>query len=173
MRYNNFLNLADTPTDPMEGVGVTTNTGVATTTTTTTATTGTTAAAVKNDMSGLNSILTSATTLATSAAQIGGAIKQQRISSGRSQTRQERIAACGRKPLFGKAKKEAYNKCLSEAQGGGVAGGNTGGGTYDSTKSLGGGSATNGGGNTKTILIVVGSLLAVGTLGYFLMKRKN
>lgn len=156
--YNNFFNTLDEK--PVVDVPVGTTTSSTTPVTTT--------ADVKNDMSGLNTILGNATTLATSAAQIGGAIKAQRVASGRSQTRQARIAACGRKPLFGRAKKDAYNKCLADAQGGGI-----GGGLGDPSKSLSTPPPPPPTNNTKTILIVVGSLLAVGVVGYFLMKGKN
>lgn len=46
--------------------------------------------------------------------QATGTIVGQRQASGKSAARQERIAACGRKPLFGKAKKAAYNECVSK-----------------------------------------------------------
>lgn len=49
---------------------------------------------------------------------VGGTIARQRQQSGRSANRQARIAACGRKPLFGKKKKAAYNQCLADAQAG-------------------------------------------------------
>lgn len=51
-------------------------------------------------------------------AQITNAVVRQRQSSGKSASRQARIAACGRKPLFGKKKKDEYNKCLADAQAG-------------------------------------------------------
>lgn len=48
--------------------------------------------------------------------QVGGTIARQRQASGKSAARQARIAACGRKPLLGKKKKAAYNKCVADAQ---------------------------------------------------------
>jgi len=47
--------------------------------------------------------------------QIGGSISQQRRASGASANRQARLAACGRRPLFGKARKAAYDKCVADA----------------------------------------------------------
>jgi len=58
-------------------------------------------------------------TLLNTGLQATATIVGQRAASGKSAARQARIAACGRKPLFGKKKKEAYRKCLEEAQGGG------------------------------------------------------
>ena len=54
-------------------------------------------------------------TLLRTGVQATGTIVGQRAASGKSAMRQERIAACGRKPLFGKRKKEAYRKCVEEA----------------------------------------------------------
>jgi len=47
--------------------------------------------------------------------QVAGGVAQQRAASGKSAARQERIAACGRKPLFGKKRKEEYRKCVEQA----------------------------------------------------------
>jgi hypothetical protein len=93
------------PNAPLFG---TTNTNVSTTST---ASTSSTQNAVNNEASGLNSILN----LASQGAQIAGSIKYQRQQSGASANRQARIAQCGRQPLFGKAKKEAYRKCIADA----------------------------------------------------------
>jgi hypothetical protein len=67
--------------------------------------------AVNNEASGLNSILN----LASQGAQIVGSINYQRQQSGAAADRQARIAQCGRRPIFGKAKKEAYRKCIADA----------------------------------------------------------
>ena len=56
--------------------------------------------------------------LLTAGLVVGGTVARQRQQSGASANRQARIAACGRKPLFGKKKKAAYNQCLAIAQGG-------------------------------------------------------
>lgn len=48
---------------------------------------------------------------------VGGTVARQRQASGRSAERQARIAVCGRKPLFGKKKKEEYRKCVERNQG--------------------------------------------------------
>jgi hypothetical protein len=50
------------------------------------------------------------------ASQIAGAVTQQRKSSGKADIRQERIAKCGRAPLFGKKRKEEYRKCTASLQ---------------------------------------------------------
>jgi LPXTG-motif cell wall-anchored protein len=62
----------------------------------------------------------SLTQILTTGLQIGGSISQQRRASGASANRQARLAACGRRPLFGKARKNAYDKCVADAQGGGT-----------------------------------------------------
>jgi LPXTG-motif cell wall-anchored protein len=58
------------------------------------------------------------TQLLTTGLQIGGSISQQRRASGASANRQARLAACGRRPLFGRARKDAYERCLAGSQGG-------------------------------------------------------
>lgn len=49
-------------------------------------------------------------------ASIASAITAQRKASGKSDLRQERIAKCGRAPLFGKKRKEEYRKCTASLQ---------------------------------------------------------
>jgi hypothetical protein len=126
-----------------------------------TASTTTTASGVdKNDSSGLNSLLN----LATQGAQIAGSIRYQRQQSGASANRQTRIAQCGRKPWFGKAKKEAYQKCLDDAN-----------------KPL--PSDVNGGNDNKNLGVTRGSsmkfvwiglaVVALGGIGYILYKKSK
>lgn len=52
----------------------------------------------------------------TSGLAVTGAVAANRRASGASSSRQQRIAACGRKPLFGRARKEEYEKCVANAQ---------------------------------------------------------
>ncbi|NBX73333.1 MAG: hypothetical protein EBQ89_03440 [Alphaproteobacteria bacterium] len=54
-------------------------------------------------------------TLLRTGVQATSTIAGQRAASGKSALRQERIASCGRKPLFGRKKKEEYRKCVEEA----------------------------------------------------------
>ena len=89
--------------------------------------------------------------------QIGASVKQQRQASGAAATRQARIAACGRKPLFGKARKEAYNKCVEQAMGGG---------TYipsSETPSK----------SNNTMLFVGLGVVALGVVGYIIYRRNK
>lgn len=53
--------------------------------------------------------------------QLGTMIKGQREASGAAQSRRDRIAACGRKPVLGfgkkfRKRKDEYNKCVAEAE---------------------------------------------------------
>ena len=54
------------------------------------------------------------TAVLTTAVGTGAAISQSRKESPRVQLKKELKASCGRKPLFGKAKKDAYNKCKAK-----------------------------------------------------------
>lgn len=115
----------------------------------------------KNDISGLNSILSSSSKIVAQGAQIYGAINQQRTLSGAKSNRQERLAKCGRKPLFGKKKKAEYAKCMAEA--------NTPSGSgYDPNKSLSG----EGSNKNMTYVLIGGAVLVIGGLMYYLSKRK-
>ena len=52
--------------------------------------------------------------IATTGAQIAGAVGYQRQQSGASARRQSRIAACGRRPLIGRRRKDEYRKCIAD-----------------------------------------------------------
>ena len=156
-----FGNLAPLPT------GIT-----GSTTSTTTANTGTTASTTsptsatndfKNEGSGLNNLLN----LGTQAFQIGSTIKYQRQQSGASSNRQSRLAQCGRRPLFGRAKKEAYQKCLDDANRPLLTDTNVGG---DVNKNIGGG----GGSGSSMKFVWIGLAIAVaGGIGYMLYKKSK
>ena len=116
----------------------------------------------KNDGSGLNALLG----LASQGAQVAGAIRYQRQQSGASGRRQSLIAQCGRKPLFGRARKDEYRKCKADYQagistpvGGIVAG--------DENKNIGGAGQ---GGSMKFIWIGL-AVVVVGGIGYMLYKK--
>jgi cobalamin biosynthesis Mg chelatase CobN len=67
---------------------------------------------------GSNFDLDSLTKILTTGVQVSGTVKAQRGASGKSAERQARIEACGRKGLgyfFSRTKKQAYNKCVDEA----------------------------------------------------------
>ena len=93
--------------------------------------------------------------------QATATIAGQRAASGKRAARQERIAACGRKPLFGKAKKDAYNKCVSK---------------LGATKSAPNEDYTpppieeDSGGNMKFVYIGLGVLLLAG-IGFYVIKK--
>jgi hypothetical protein len=114
--------------------------------------------AFKNDASGLNDLLN----LGNQAIQIGGSIKYQRQQSGAAANRQARIAKCGRKPIIGKAKKEAYQKCLDDAN---KPLPNDGSGGNDN-KNLGGTT----GSSMKFVWIGL-TIAVVGGIGYMLYKK--
>ena len=117
----------------------------------------------KNQESGLNEWLNKGSQLIIQGGQIVSAISQQRQTSGVAQQRQAIKNACGRKPLFGRKKKEEYRKCAEGVIGSTTTDTNTGG--TDDTKTLGGG-----GGSTSPILIGVG-VLALGVIGFLLYKK--
>jgi hypothetical protein len=62
---------------------------------------------------GTTSDLDTLLTIGVKGAQIASAITAQRKSSGKSDLRQQRIAKCGRAPLFGRRRKEEYRKCTA------------------------------------------------------------
>ena len=96
------------------------------------------------------------TQLLTTGLQIGGRISQQRRASGASANRQARLAACGRRPLFGRARKEAYEKCLANAQGGG------GGGYFPPPPP-----------QSNTLLFVGVGVVLLGIVGYVIYRRNK
>jgi LPXTG-motif cell wall-anchored protein len=95
------------------------------------------------------------------AAQIG-AVRQ---ASGAAASRRERIAACGRKPLLGRKKKEAYRKCVADlnASRAGGGGGNR---SFDMPPQAPQQS------NTMTYVLIGLGVLLVGGVTIFLLRRK-
>ena len=59
-------------------------------------------------------------TLLQTGVQVAATIGGIRAQTGATASRQQRIAACGRRPLLGRRKKEEYQKCVNQLQGGGV-----------------------------------------------------
>ena len=118
--------------------------------------------AVKNEASGLNNLLN----LGTQAFQIGSTIKYQRQQSGASSNRQSRLAQCGRRPLIGRAKKEAYQKCLDDANRPLLTDTNVGG---DINKNIGGGGQS---GSMKFVWIGL-AIAVAGGIGYMLYKKSK
>jgi hypothetical protein len=156
-------NVGSTTFNPNAPLFGTTNSASTASTTNTASTASTSTSATntfKNDASGLNDLLN----LGSQAVQIGGSIKYQRQQSGASANRQARIAQCGRKPLLGKAKKEAYQKCIDDANkplptdlGGG-----------NDNKNLGGGEGS------SMKFVWIGLVIAVaGGIGYMLYKKSK
>lgn len=158
--YNPFGNTYQINTNPTQTASNTASTGsTASTTASTTATTASVQNEVKNESSGLNSLLN----LATQGAQLAGTIKNQRQQSGASANRQARIAQCGRKPLFGRAKKEAYQKCLDDANKTLPSD------TNDTNKTL---IADNSGSSMKFVWVVL-ALAVAGGVGYMIYKKSK
>lgn len=117
----------------------------------------------KNASSGLNSLLN----LASQGAQIAGSIRYQRQQSGASARRQSLIAQCGRRPLFGRERKEEYRKCKADYEaslltpvGSQVIS------QDDVNKNIGGQ-----GGSMRFVLIGVG-VLAIGAIAYLALRKK-
>jgi len=90
--------------------------------------------------------------------QIGGSIKQQRQASGASASRQARLAACGRRPLFKGAKRDAYDKCVADAMASS--------GAY--SRSMPSPPQTN-----NTMLFVGIGVVALGIVGYIIYRRNK
>lgn len=107
-------------------------------------------------------------TIITTGAQVGTTVAKQRQASGKSAERQARIAACGRKPLFGKKKKAEYNKCIAEAQG--ASDGSTRSGDVPPDSGDGGDE----GGNKTMLYVGIGvGVLALIAIGYFVVRKMS
>lgn len=99
---------------------------------------------------------------------VGGTIARQRQQSGRAAARQARIAACGRKPLIGKKKKAAYNKCVADAQ----AGANIPNTPLTPPDFRSGGGGEEGGDNKTLMYVGIGlGVVVLGVVGYILYKK--
>ena len=127
---------------------------------------------LKESRSGLSNWLSKESTgdLLNSGLEVFGAIRGQRQASGKSATRQQKLAQCGRKPLRGLnnkgLSKTRYNKCVEDLQSGSTTtqGGNMGG--YDGSKSM----QNQQGGGTKYLLYILGGVVVIG-LGFFAYKK--
>lgn len=97
------------------------------------------------------------------ASQIAGAITQQRKSSGKSASRQDRIAKCGRAPIFGRAKKEEYRKCVASLGGETMTDGDVNKSNYTPPPPT--------GMSTTTKLLIGFGAIAVGLLAYKYFKK--
>ena len=93
----------------------------------------------------------------TVAATVGGI----RAQTGATATRQQRIAACGRRPLLSRRKKEAYQRCVDQLQGGGFDNRNVFVPPPAAPQS-----------NTMTIVLIGLGVLLVGGAAIFLLRRK-
>lgn len=105
-------------------------------------------------------------TLLNTGLQATATVVGQRAASGKSASRQARIAACGRKPLFGKKKKAAYNECLANAQGQG--GGDTRSADFPPPSS-----SDAGGGNTMMYVGIGLGVIVLGVVGFVLYRKFN
>jgi hypothetical protein len=92
------------------------------------------------------------------AATIGGI----RAQTGATASRQQRIAACGRRPLLGRRRKQEYQKCVDQLQGGG----------FDNRNVFVPPPAAPQGSNTMTIVLIGLGVLLVGGVTIFLLRRK-
>jgi LPXTG-motif cell wall-anchored protein len=96
--------------------------------------------------------------------QATSTIVGQRAATGKSASRQARIAACGRKPLFGKKKKEEYRKCLEQAQGG----------ADTRSNDFPPPSTSDEGGNNTMMYVGIGlGVIVLGVVGFFLYRKFN
>ena len=103
-------------------------------------------------------------TILTTGAQVGTTVAKQRQASGKSAERQARIAACGRKPLFGKKKKADYEKCVAAAQGGG----------QQRSADIPDGNSSGGDGEDNKTMLYVGiglGVVVLGVVGFILYKK--
>ena len=80
--------------------------------------TTTPAAPTTSSPSGGGANLDTLTQLLQTGVDIGKQVREQRQASGAAASRQARLAACGRRPLFPGAKRDAYDKCVAQAMGG-------------------------------------------------------
>jgi len=94
----------------------------------------------------------------TVAATVGGI----RAQTGATATRQQRIAACGRRPLLGRRRKQEYQKCVDQLQGGG----------FDNRNVFVPPPAAPQRSNTMTIVLIGLGVLLVGGAAIFLLRRK-
>ena len=125
----------------------------------------------KEEKSGLGAWLSKESTgdLLNSGLEVFGAIRGQRQASGKSATRQQKLAQCGKKPIIGLnnkgLSKTRYNKCVEDLQSGSTTtqGGNMGG--YDGSKSM-----QNQDGGTKYLWWVLGGVAVIG-IGFFAIKK--
>ena len=105
--------------------------------------------------------------LASQGAQIAGSIRYQRQQSGASARRQSLIAQCGRRPLFGRERKEEYEKCKANYEASLLTPvGSQVGSQGDVNKNIGGQ-----GGSMRFVLIGVG-VLAIGAIAYLALRKK-
>jgi hypothetical protein len=104
-------------------------------------------------------------TLLNTGLQATATIVGQRAASGKSASRQARIAACGRKPLLGKKKKEAYRKCVEQAQGQGAVGQRSG----DVPPYI--PPSDEGGSNTMMYVGIGVGVIVLGVVGFILYKK--
>lgn len=93
--------------------------------------------------------------------QAASTVSAARRASGASASRQQRVAACGRRPLFGKARKEEYAKCVANAEGGNYS---------DRAADTDFPPAPQS--NNMTFVYVGLGLVVVSGLAYFLLKKK-
>jgi hypothetical protein len=105
-------------------------------------------------------------TLLQTGVTVGGTIASQRQKTGKSAARQERIAACGRKPLFGARKKAEYNKCVANLGGAQQRSADIPPPPFD--ENSGGGDE---GGSNKTMLYVGIGVVVLGVVGFILYKK--
>lgn len=102
-------------------------------------------------------------TLLQTGVQATATIVGQRAASGKSAMRQERIAQCGRRPLFGRQKKQAYNECVAKL-----------GSSQERSAPINygdGGSQGTDEGSNNTLLYVGVSVLVLGIVGFILYKK--
>jgi len=98
--------------------------------------------------------------LLTTGLNVFSQVGQVRQATGGSARRQQRIAACGRRPLFRGRKRDAYNECLENAMGG------------DDRSYVPPPLPTPEKNNTMTFVLIGLGLVAVSGVAYFLLKKK-
>jgi hypothetical protein len=102
-------------------------------------------------------------TLLQTGLQATATIAGQRAASGKKAARQERIAACGRRPVFNRKAKEEYRKCIAEASLGGTK-------SMPSDDTYSPPPPPPQGGNMRFVYIGLGVLLLAG-VGFFVIKK--